>query len=275
MRKVFQNSEICHIYANQTQTEGRTPNSNLFFYNKKLYSYGHHFLLCEFLDKNTVLINDTFYSSTTARHKNLVVNSTTHLKQYFKSETNSNEVLNFLETNILKYSRSRKYKNFYFNMIENILNNYFNFLEYKKLLTSSKKIKEHRKILKFRKSWINNKTQFETEILKADKKNKIREKIKNDKKLKNWKNHETQYLHTNSNNAYLRVSKNKKNIETSKGIKIDILEAKRVLKLIDQKNAVGNKIQNYTILQSDKFFRAGCHTISNKEIQTIRKKLKI
>ena len=49
MKKVFSSNDECiHVFAQRTHEEGRTPNSNVYFYGDKLYSYGSHYLLAEF-----------------------------------------------------------------------------------------------------------------------------------------------------------------------------------------------------------------------------------
>ena len=57
MKKVFRSSdEAIHIFAQQSQSEGRYK--NVFFKDTKIYSYGYHYLLGEFIDKNTIEGND-------------------------------------------------------------------------------------------------------------------------------------------------------------------------------------------------------------------------
>ena len=58
MKRVFTNSyDVIHLYAQRSQDEGRC--SNVFFYGDKIYSYGHHYLLGEFIDDGkAIIIND-------------------------------------------------------------------------------------------------------------------------------------------------------------------------------------------------------------------------
>ena len=83
MKTVFTNSEIVHVFNEQNQFEGRTSNGSMYFYNNKIYSYGSHYLLAEFLDNNTILINDKGYSNTTSKHISLITLATRNRKQYF------------------------------------------------------------------------------------------------------------------------------------------------------------------------------------------------
>lgn len=61
------NAEVAHIWASQTQHEGR--GSNLFFEGTKIYSYGRHFCVANFVRPNVVLFNSAKYSNSTAKHQ--------------------------------------------------------------------------------------------------------------------------------------------------------------------------------------------------------------
>jgi hypothetical protein len=74
MRTKFNNSELSHIWANQTQSHG--TGSNMFFEHQTIYSYGYHFKLAQFVNnkegQRCVLINLKSYSNTTSKHQSLV-----------------------------------------------------------------------------------------------------------------------------------------------------------------------------------------------------------
>lgn len=71
MKTVFENSMLAHVWAQQSQPEGR--GSNFFFDGPTIYSYGRHFPIASFIknDKGlpAVLFTDQDYSVTTSRHK--------------------------------------------------------------------------------------------------------------------------------------------------------------------------------------------------------------
>ena len=48
MKTVFKIDEVAHIWANQTQNEGRTSANNFYFRDRAIYSYGSHFCIAEF-----------------------------------------------------------------------------------------------------------------------------------------------------------------------------------------------------------------------------------
>jgi hypothetical protein len=74
MRKVFSNSMVAHVWAQQSQPEGRSANGQFYFDGPTIYSYGSHFPVARFTDarlgdQQVVLVTSRGYSVTTARHK--------------------------------------------------------------------------------------------------------------------------------------------------------------------------------------------------------------
>ena len=77
MRRVFKNyDEVCHVWAQQTQSQGRA--GNIFFEGKSIYSYGRHFEMARFVDTETVFITSRGYSVSTAKHLSLVRRAVRH-----------------------------------------------------------------------------------------------------------------------------------------------------------------------------------------------------
>ncbi len=73
MRKVFSShNEVAHIWASQSQYEGRA--GNIFFEDGVIYSYGYHFPVARFAPEygNIVLFTNRGYSSSTGKHKSLI-----------------------------------------------------------------------------------------------------------------------------------------------------------------------------------------------------------
>lgn len=72
MRTVLSNhQEVCHVWASQTQSEGRA--SNMFFEGETIYSYGRHFKIAKFQimpnGEKVVLFNADSYSISTSKHQ--------------------------------------------------------------------------------------------------------------------------------------------------------------------------------------------------------------
>jgi hypothetical protein len=69
-RKVFgSNSQVCHVWAQQTQNEGSA--GNIFFEGNKIYSYGRHYLAAQIhtvKGKRVALVRSDTYSVSTSGH---------------------------------------------------------------------------------------------------------------------------------------------------------------------------------------------------------------
>lgn len=68
MKTVFSNDMVAHVWANQSQSEGRTANGNFYFEGRRLYSYGRHYVAGLILPNGSTLINGKSYSVTTSGH---------------------------------------------------------------------------------------------------------------------------------------------------------------------------------------------------------------
>jgi hypothetical protein len=275
MKTVFTNSEIVHVFNLQQQSHGRTSNSNMFFEKNKLYSYGYHYLLAQFLDNETILINDKGYSNSTAKHINLVDSATSNKKQFFITKTDTKIVLSDIKNYLKKLTKARKTKEYYLNQINSTFKMYFDFVEYKKQKTKLKKVKEHREILRLYKDFTENYDNLEQQIKKAQIKEQQRAKKAIKENLKKWRNLEISYFRNKTGKDFLRLL-DSNTIETSQGVKIDKKEAQRLLNLIDHKKAIGQKVDNkYLITACNGILKAGCHNIEMQEINLIRKSLNI
>ena len=83
MKTVFSNSEmVAHVWAQQSQSEGRNSARSIYFKEGTIYSYGDHFPLATFVkDKDSqdiVIFNNDTYSVTTSKHQRDVRQSARH-----------------------------------------------------------------------------------------------------------------------------------------------------------------------------------------------------
>jgi len=94
MRTKFNNSELTHVWANQTQSHG--TGSNMFFEHQTIYSYGYHFKLAQFVNnkegQRCVLINLKSYSNTTSKHQSLVWRAIPQNVPFFKVVSFFNDI---------------------------------------------------------------------------------------------------------------------------------------------------------------------------------------
>ena len=92
MKTVFSNSDLVHTFAQQTQNYGKS--GTMFFRDKNIYSYGYHYLLGEFINSSTIIINDIGYSNSTSKHISLLRQATRQYKQYFTTDIDLKFVYN-------------------------------------------------------------------------------------------------------------------------------------------------------------------------------------
>lgn len=271
MKKVFDNYDCVHTFAQRTQNEGRTPNRNLFFEDDKIYSYGYHYELGRFLDDKTILINDEGYSVSTGKHINLLIGATSHYKQYYTTKTDidyiHSHVFNYIKPKLAKARKPQMYLNEIYSYWSS-LNTY---LTDRKLKTKANKNAKYIELKKFVDSL---KDENSIQDLKEWAKEEARKKKEQEKKqlkesLSKFREYEKNYFRIGGKD-YLRLSKCAQYVETSQGVKIDVDEAKRYLNLLKSGAMMrGEKIGNYTTISFDKLLRIGCHNIDKEQIKYI------
>lgn len=271
MKTVFTNSECIHTFAQRTQNNGRNSNNNIFFEGDRIYSYGYHYELGRFLDDKTILINDKGYSPTTGKHIGLLIGATSQYKQYFTTKTDVYLVHGQIMYLKDKLSKARK-PQMYISQIYSLWNSFNEYINERKE-KQLRKYKEYKELLLFVDS-----LQEETSIedlrnwaKEEARKKKEKEQKQLTKSLAKFRAYESNYFRIGGKD-YLRLSKCAQFVETSQGVKIDVNEAKRYLKLLKSGAMMrGAKIGNYTTISFDKLLRIGCHNISKEEINYINK----
>lgn len=86
MQRVFgSHSEVAHVWAQQSQDEGRA--SRVFFEGATIYSYGRHFPAGIFLRNDAgaeiVAINDDGYSVSTSKHMGYIRGAVSHKTRFY------------------------------------------------------------------------------------------------------------------------------------------------------------------------------------------------
>ena len=296
MKTVFSNSQdVMHKFAEQSQTEARSSNvymskTWLFKHDfaNQIFSYGRHYLLAEFIDLETVYINDGGYSNTTAKHISHIEDATRQYKQIFFSESLRPAIQNTIDAfNSLKKAKkpekyisiiqanSEKFNSKTFFFVEDAGSSP-KFIQFKYLPNSiQEKVKECRKICK----------QVENIDLKAlqeqaRKKEQVAKK-KAEKaffdSLKKWFNFEidSYYLARNvTGKDYLRINRETEQVETTQNVKIDFEDAANLYKLIQSgKDIKGYKIGYYTVISLNGVLQIGCHKIDVDNMHKVGKEL--
>jgi hypothetical protein len=269
MKTVFTNSEIVHEFNQQDQTEGRTSTGGMYFNNTKLYSYGYHYLLCEFIDNHTVIINDSGYSVSTSKHISLVTSATRNRKQFFTSNIGPENVLKQVEGLLKLIPKATKRKDVYKATISTLYQNYMEYMAYVKPNLTGQENKLHRKLGKTMREFNNDFEGLQKTVSKQLKLAAAKAKREVIKALKDWRTGKSNWFRNNTGTDFLRLTET--HVETSQNVKIPILEAKRLLNLIELNKIRGAKVDDrYTVNSFNDFLKVGCHNISIKEINYIK-----
>lgn len=274
MKRVFTNSsDVIHLFAQRSQTEAHC--NNVFFENNRIYSYGHHYLLAEFIKNDSgneaIMINDSGYSVTTAKHIREVTQATRQFKQFFALQCEPPKVLYQLENLAHKLSKANK-PELYINPAECLFNKFNEFQTWKGETNDKESLLKIRRIINvFRGEDYSAYLLAKSEIIKQAEKLKQREAKKQFKKeLKEFYNYKRDYLYLRNGIDYLRVSKDGENIETSQRIKVPVREAKILYSMIKNgKDIKGYNIYGYTVIGLNGTLKIGCHNIERGEINRI------
>ena len=284
MKKVFSNtSEVVHVFAQQTQSEGRNQSGSIYFKDNRIYSYGSHYLLGEFINDETIIINDFGYSVTTSKHISELINATSQYKQFYTSSIDIKHVETEIDYNIKKLSKANKPEIYISNItkLENNLSKWVDYCKENKIKTKpfqifdyaiNKSNYKYKKIVKIANSLL---TLEAIEKIKAKgKKDAINQKAKDKKELKTkldkFNAYEIDRFKVGEFD-YLRLSENKQFVETSQNIRIEKSEAKKLYFAIKKKIDIrGQKIGYYTVNKIDnKALTVGCHKICIKSVEKV------
>ena len=285
MKKIFSNTdEVIHVYAQQTQSEGRNTTRSIFFEGRKIYSYGYHYLLGEFINNGkAIIINDEGYSVTTSKHISKLRTATNHYEQFNVTNIDIDNVYNEISKDLINLSKARKpqiYLEGIFSLFEQ-LNEWIEYTKANKIkhkYVVKKSISKYRELKNIVKELKENYNTFLSNLKEAEKiaketKRKIEiEQLKT--ALDKFNSYKSNFFRIGDFD-YLRLSKDNTKVETSQGIKIEISEAKKLYLAIQNKiDIVGYKLGYYTINNiNSKSLKAGCHNICIKNIEQIGNKL--
>jgi len=273
MKKVFaSHNEVCHVFAQRTHSEGRA--GNIFFYGDKIYSYGYHYLLAEFTELNgetVVIINNKGYSSSTGKHISIIRGATSHYKQYFTTDFEIRLVWDRIISANQKLAKARKP----YNYIKEIKRDYETMIA-SPFLTDNDK--QDAKFIAMTNIY-NEVNAIDTapylEVLKQEQAKKDRAaKEEYEQRVLKFRNYEIDDI-WGSDKVVMRISRDRNAIETSKGVRIDISEARTLFNKIQAKEPIkGFKIGYYTVkgIQGSNLI-VGCHTIPMREVEFIGKAL--
>jgi len=275
MKTVFSShSEVCHIFAQRSQTEGRA--GNIFFEGDTIYSYGRHYNLATFLNSEAILINDKGYSSSTGKHIGIIRSATSQYKQFYYRGTNLDYVYSTIKNDLLKSLSVARKPELYISQILGLwisLNEFFDYMKVKK--KSDPKYKELKRIVNSLNSDSTNYKEKLSNLAKkeaAKKKKEQRENLKH--QLQKFYNHEYFNFFNCGDFDYVKISECQKYVETTQNVKIEIQDAKKLYRLIQLKKDIkGYKIGYYTVISINGTLKIGCHNINIDSVHTVGKQL--
>jgi hypothetical protein len=279
MKKVFTNSyDVIHLFAQRSQSEANCK--NVFFENNRIYSYGHHYLLAEFIKNSkgdeAIMINNSGYSVTTSSHINQVTGATRQYKQFFTMQCEAKKVAYQLEILAQKLSKAKK-PELYINPAEYLFTKFNEFQSWNGLTNDTLNLMKINEIINvFRggvySDYLHNQAK---RIKQAENKQKREANKKFKKDLQKFFNYELDYIYNNpTNEDFCRISKDNENIETSQHVKVPIREAKVLYKLIKAKKDIkGFNISGYTVIGLNGVLKIGCHKINIDNMNEIGEKI--
>jgi hypothetical protein len=271
MRKVFGSlSDVIHVYAQRSQSEGSA--ASVFFYGDKIYSYGHHYLMGQFIDENAIVIDDRSPSVSTSKHIRYLRSATSQYKQFYKSDTDLQTVYNLIQGWSDKIANARD-KSKYVVAINDKFDRLTEWIDYSK----SKELKKtdvYKKIKKIVDSVKDeNFDKFVEKQKEAEKKRRLAEKKKVEKMLQDFLNYKINSFRLGRTD-YLRLSADEKYVETNQSVRIEVEHAKLLyLKIKNNEPVRGHRVGNYIVSSLDNELTIGCHNINMKSVKEIGEKI--
>ncbi len=278
MKKVFSsNSQLAHVWANQLQPEGRA--SSMFFTGPVIYSYGHHYEIARFVEapngQKVCFVNANGYSNSTAKHTAHVWNAIPDGIPTFKvpfatgSTYSYNRVHHFdvqslpgiiaamlVECKNLCHDQIKARTNFY--SFSQAAGRYETIVEICLLFNLEIPARPD--------NW--EPARIKAENLRAtqgerQRAKELKELEKAKELLAKWLQHEFNGQLYNIP-VHLRISRDGRLIETTKGAKVDLQAGLRLLaKLRNGSDVKGEKIDGFTLIENTPdAVKIGCHTIS-------------
>lgn len=291
MKTTFNNSELCHVWASQSQSTGK--GNSLSFEGTKLLSF-NWYTIGMFINNDTVLIRKGTYSSSTSKHQSYMNRAIgSHIKQItveylpdynytgltsFIHGKNINSFVKGINNFLPSFNAARTNKEYIY---RNYLNNCESLIKYCNLFE-----------LTIPELPVIDVNYIESEISKVETKRKEKEekelqfynflKENSTQALQELK---TKWLNDETNDtAIYHSAKNKQRIyfpieetllrlkgdsvQTSHGANVPLRESKILYDMIQAgKDIKGFRIGNYTVIGINGVLTIGCHKIERTEIE--------
>lgn len=287
MKTVFNNSEICHVFCNRIQNEGRTSSGSMFFKNDTLYSYGYHFELAKFIEYKGftyLFVNTASYSNTTSKHQSHVRRSINEslvkdvfyfdFPRYFilndENLTNViNKLLNESKDHFKSQLKARENTYNYINGVNKQKTALSLITTFEGLLSNSKDLYQiaYNDLAAIRE-------QAGEKAVLIDTNREERERIKKEKAAEKEKENLNKWFAGEYNYPlynlpiYLRLQDD--TVQTSHGANVPLDHARHIISLFDKGlDITGKKIGYYTINEVTlDYIKIGCHKMYFSDVNT-------
>ena len=293
MRTKFNNSELTHVWANQTQTHGK--GSNMFFEYDSIYSYGYHFKLAQHITnkqgEKCVFFNDRHYSNSTSKHQALVWRSIPANIQFFKVQSFFNDIETSTTAHLenlksyLEYAKGNQQKTIFATKLKNgyisqtkiaidVFNKYVKFFDLAQLLWDYPTLQnKYAEINNWLFEYQESKEFKQWQIKQEENKKKAEAKaiIDAKEKIEAFRQFKISSIYANLGHYLLRYNKETSNVETSGGVKMSKdLFLSAYQRLINNELMKGQYVDKYTFNGVEgEIVSVGCHNIPMTEIKNI------
>ena len=297
MRTKFNNSELSHIWANQTQTHGK--GSNMFFENETIYSYGYHFKIAQYVTNKDgikcIFLNQRSYSNSTNKQQSLVFRSIPENVTFYRvvsfddiqgtraHKDNLTHYINEAEKLQGLTIRANKLKMDYLNQLNSqmdIFNKYCLFFslndleQFNPIFGNGLSLSERfDKLTEWVKMYENSDQLLEWSIKQTE--NEKKAKIKAIEKAKEsidlFRQFKISSIYANIGHYLLRYNKESQMIETSGGVKMSgLIFIKAYNRLINNELTRGQHVGDYVFNGiENEIVTVGCHKIPMTEIKNV------
>ena len=297
MKTKFNNSELSHVWANQTQTHGK--GSNMFFENETIYSYGYHFKIAQYVTNKEgikcIFLNQRSYSNSTNKQQSLVFRSIPENVTFYRvvsfddvqgtraHKDNLTHYINEAEKLQGLTIRANKLKMGYLNQLNSqmdIFNKYCLFFslndleQFNPIFGNGLSLSErYDKLTEWVKMYENSDQLLEWSIKQTEneKKAKIKAIEKAKESIELFRQFKISSIYANIGHYLLRYNKETDNVETSGGVKMGknvFLSAYQ--RLINNQLTKGQHVGDYVFNGIDnEIVSVGCHKIPMIEIKNV------
>jgi hypothetical protein len=288
MKKVFTNSQLAHVWAQQTQSEGRNSKGSMYFRGTDIYSYGSHYMIARIYTvkgKRFALVNSAGYSPTTGGHTRHVINALSGLMPYFMVLNIGNPKLASKELDVIAQESigqelrrvkvsSKTNVDWAIKTIEEKFKkaSQLRGIIGKVVINPSKKdidaIKDHFKKRFARFKELNSPANIaKREAVKAEREavKQAKEKLELEENINKFR-HGLDYTGLYSLPFELLRVKNDK-VQTSRGAEVPLRDATVLCRALEKgKSVLGQTVGNFTVVSvqpigDDREVKIGCHTI--------------